>query len=336
MTLQPPRPRRRSGLFALAALALALLGGCRSPSQSLTLPISSWAGYEYFYLAKQLGLDRAERLDLQLRDFPDPQDIVHAYLRGELPIAQLTTVEAVDLCDRVPKRCPVVVLVLDESLGADQVLVRRSLEAIASLRGRPVAVTPSTLGPYVLSRALEKHGLSLEQVQIKPMPLTSMADSLRRGEVDAAALFPPFSDEALRGGQVRSLFSSREIPGEIFDVLVVEPSFLAAQPAAIARLLKVWQRAHSDALRHSDAAIALMARREGVTPQEFRHALEGIGFHTLAEQQPLFVPGGGLERNLKALQRVQVSLGLLMAGGPRPRVDGAPLDRAIKEMGAGQ
>ena len=71
-----------------------------------------------------------------------------------MKLAQLTTVEAVDICQRVPKRCPVVVLVLDESRGADQVVVDRSLNCIAQLRSRPVAITPSTLGPFVLSRAL--------------------------------------------------------------------------------------------------------------------------------------------------------------------------------------
>ncbi|MFM7312519.1 MAG: ABC transporter substrate-binding protein [Cyanobium sp.] len=312
---------------AISGLLLTL-GGCRTAPQELTVPISSWPGYEYLHLAREKGFDRLENLSLKLVAFPDPQEIVHAYLRGELAIAQLTTVEAVDLCARLPKRCPVVVLVLDESLGADQVVARNDIDDIADLRHQPVAVTPSTLGPYVLSRALESRGLQLEDVQIRPMPLGAMAESLRRGEVAGAALFPPFSDEALRDGQNRTLFTSREIPGEILDVLVVEPRLLASRPEAIAHLLRAWARAHHYADRQPRDAINRMARRERVTPEAFHLSLQGLGFRTLAEQQPLFRAHGALEANLRSVQRVQIGLGLMEAA-PLPTVDGAPLRQAL-------
>lgn len=322
-----PRARRPAGVLAVAA-ALAAISGCQGAAQRLTVPISSWPGYEYFRLARDQGLDTREQLALKLIDYPDPQDIVHAYLRGELAVAQLTTVEAVDLCARVPKRCPVVVLILDESLGADQVVARPEIRDIAALRNRPVAVTPSTLGPYVLSRALETKGLGLDDVQIRPMPLAAMADSLQRGEVVGAALFPPFSDAALRGGLARPLFSSRQIPGEILDVLVVEPTLLAAKPDQVARLLRVWERAHRYAERNPKDAVTRMAQWERVSAEAFRQALRGLGFRTLAQQRPLFQAGGPLERNLQAVQRVQIGLGLLDRA-PLPRVDGRPLERAL-------
>ncbi len=324
-----PLPRLRGALSLLGLLLLGALQGCRSQTSTLTVPISDWPGYEYFHLAKEKGLDRSEQLQLKLQAFPDPQDIVHAFLRGDLALAQLTTVEAVDICARVPKRCPVVVLVLDESVGGDKVVVRPEIRGIPGLRHRPVAVTPSTLGPYVLSRALQKHGLSLEDVQIRPMPLLAMADSLRRGEVMGAALFPPFSDEALKGGAARTVFTSREIPGEIYDVLVVEPALLAERPQEIARLLRVWQKAHDFADDHPESAIAVMAEREGVSPTEFRRALEGLRFESLEQQLALFGRGGHLETNLRSLQQVQLKLGLIEPG-PIPPVNDQPLRLAVK------
>lgn len=329
MVAPAPLSRIRSALGVLALLLLGTLEGCSSRPATLTIPISAWPGYEYFHLARAMGLDHSEQLRLELKAFPDPQDIVHAFLRGELELAQLTTVEVVDICARVPKRCPAVVLVLDESLGGDQVVVRPEIRGIPDLRDRPVAVTPSTLGPYVLSRALQTHGLSLEDVEIRPMQLPMMAASLRRGDVAGAALFPPFSDEATKDGTAHTVFSSREIPGEIYDVLVVDPAVLARHPEVIARLLRVWQKAHDLAGRHPGSAIALMARREGVSPEEFRRALEGLRFESLARQRSLFGRGGHLERNLQSLQQVQVKLGL-MDVGPLPRVDGLPLDLALK------
>lgn len=113
----PPPPG--SLPIALGLLLAGVLGGaCSRAAPELILPVSNWPGYEYFYLAELNDLAAAEGLRLRTAEFPDPQAIVHAFLRGELQLAQLTTVEAVDICSRAPDRCPVVVLVLDESRGA--------------------------------------------------------------------------------------------------------------------------------------------------------------------------------------------------------------------------
>lgn len=325
-------PRYLLRLVASSALLLSA-AGCGAGVATVTVPVTKFPGYEYFPLAQDRKIDQRYDLKLDLKNYTNPQDIVLAYLRGELKLAQLTTVEAVDICQRVPKRCPVVVLVLDESRGADQVVVDRSLNSIAQLRSRPVAITPSTLGPFVLSRALALNGLGLEDVELRPMPLEAMPKALARGEVAAAALFPPFSDQAIATGKVRPLFTSREIPGQIFDILVADPEFLAANRPLLARLLRVWQAAHKEAAANPDAAIATMARLEGVTERGFRDSLKGLVFFSLANQEPLFAQGGVLERNLSTVRDVQAYLGLVPTASPLPPVDGTAIRQALQAGG---
>lgn len=312
---------------ALAWLSL-LLSGCQG-RQELTVPIASWPGYEYLHLAQEKGLDKPQGLALKTPGFPDPQDIVKAYEQGRFPIAQLTTVEAVDLCNRVPKRCPVVVLILDESRGGDKVAVRRSLGSIPALRGRRVGVTPSTLGPYVLSRALAVHGMGLRDVRIVAMPLADMGRRLSSREIDGAAFFPPFSDEVLANGTAVEAFTSAEIPGEIFDVLVVDPAFYRTHVDALARLLRVWQQAH-DLARRDPQAVELMAAREGVSAEVFQQMEKGLVYTSLAEQKPMLSAGGLLERNLAAVMAVQRQLGLIRGSVALPEVSIEPLQRALQ------
>ncbi len=312
---------------ALASLSL-LLAACQG-STELTVPIASWPGYEYLHLAHEQGLDKANGLALKTPGFPDPQDIVKAYEQGRFPIAQLTTVEAVDLCSRVPARCPVVVLILDESRGGDKLAVRRSLGTIPALRGRRVGVTPSTLGPYVLSRALAAHGMGLRDVRIVAMPLADMGRRLTSGDIDAAAFFPPFSDEVLASGAAVEAFSSAEIPGEIFDVLAVDPAFYRTHVDALARLLRVWQQAHELA-RRDPKAVEMMADREGVSAEVFREMEKGLVYTSLAGQKPMLAAGGLLERNLAAVMAVQRQLGLIRGTVPLPQVSSEPLRRALQ------
>lgn len=331
------QPFTRLAAALAAALSVGLLGGCSGGQAwlgrqaTIEVPLATWPGYEYFYLAKRKQLAAQQGLLLETRDYPDPQAIVHAYLRGELDVAQLTTVEAVDICHQQPKRCPVVVLVLDESRGGDMVAARRGVTSIEELRGRKVAVTPSTLGPYVLSRALEQEGLGLKDVTVVPLPMGEMAGSLARRQVDAAAFFPPFSEYALRVGLAQVLFDSSQIPGEIFDVLVVDPLFALRRRDALVRLLRTWQDAHDYADRHPDEADRIMAFREKLSVSRFREAERGLLYPSLREQVPLLEPGGVLTDNLAAVQRVQAELGMVKAGAPLPRVDDAPLRQALRQ-----
>lgn len=313
----------------LAAVSLAItLAGCQR-STKVTIPIASWPGYEYFHLAHETKIDREQGLEINALGFPDPQDIVTAFEEGQFPIAQLTTVEAVDICSRVPKRCPVVVLILDESRGGDKVAVRRSLATIPALRGKRVAVTPSTLGPYVLSQALARHGMNLADVRIVAMPLADMGRRLANGQIDGAAFFPPFSDAVLASGKAVAAFTSAEIPGEIFDVLVVDPEYYRENINTLARLLRVWQEAHDLAIR-DPKAYDIMAARQSSTAEAFRETEKGLVYTPLAQQRPMLVPDGKLARNLAAVQAVQEKLGLIPAKAPLPAVSTAPIDLALR------
>jgi NitT/TauT family transport system substrate-binding protein len=323
-------PSRR----ALAPLALGCLGlvasGCSRTPDHVSVPVSNWPGYEYFYLAEQAGLARAQGVPLNTVEFADPQAIVHAYLRGDLAIAQLTTVEAVDICARVPDRCPVVVLVLDESVGGDQVMARQGITAIEQLRGKRVGVTLSTLGPYVLSRALELEGLSLGDVQLRNITLDAMPAALASGSVDAVAVYPPYSEYVSRQGKASTVFDSRRIPGEIFDVLVVDPQTLAQQRNLLPPLLRAWQAAHDFRRRDPRRAVELMARREGLRPAEFIHAEGGLRYFSLREQRAMLQAEGPLVRALRRVRRVQNQLKLVSPVAPMPRVSDAAVVAALR------
>jgi len=319
--------RRFAALFALV-LGLLALGQRREPT-AISVPVAPWPGYAYFPLAREKGLDRRHGLDLSTVAFDDPQDIVAAYLNGTVKVAQLTTVEAVQICHARPPRCPLVVLILDESQGGDQVVVRPEVATIERLRGQRVAVVPSSLGPYVLSRALATEGLHLNDVELVPQAPHQMPGSLARGEVDGAALYPPFSEEAVRLGKARVVFDSRRIPGEVFDILVVEPEYFKTNQAAVVNLLKTWQEAHRWARARPQEADRILGKALGLSPQGLQRAEQGLVYEPLERQLPMLAPDGLLERNLTAVRAVQVELGLMDRAAPLPPVTNAPLRRAL-------
>ena len=319
-------------LFTLAAtgFAWAAVAGCAAKPEEVNVPISSWPGYEYFYLAERRGLAERYGFKLTTSQFADPQEIVHSYLRGELNVAQLTTVELVDICEKIPERCPVVVLILDESRGGDIIAARHGVGSLQDLAGKRIGTTFSSLGPYFVSRALQRSGLSLDQVEVRNMPLAEMPAALKQGSVDAVAFYPPFSDYAARDGHSRVLFDSRQTPGEIFDILVIDPSYLHSNAVVLTKLVKAWQDAHQLAQTHPKQSIGLMADRQKVSAKEFQQAENGLVYYGLAEQKVMLAPGGVMERNLKSVQKVQQELKQVRIGAQLPSVTNRLVEAALR------
>jgi NitT/TauT family transport system substrate-binding protein len=297
---------------------------------ALVLPVSSWPGYQYLSLAAHQGFDRAQGIRLEVRHYRDSQLIVQDLAWGRLQVAQLTTVELVDLCARLPQRCPVVVLAVNASHGADQLLLAADVPNLVALKGQVVAVSPSTLGPFLVKRALEPVGLRLSDVSLRNVALEVMPAGFANGTIKAAAMYPPFSAWAQRSGKARVAFDSAAIPGQILDVLVVDRRFLDANPAVVARLLRAWQAAHGFARREPRTADTWLAAQQGLSLVEFVAVQRGLVYKPLQEQLALLAPGGAMERNLQAVQRVQASVGLVPVNQALPEVSDGPLRQALK------
>ena len=336
---QPSRPRSWpvvvAALLPLVSLALAGCLGASGPTgrTPLTLPVAPWLGTAYLQLAHQRGFDRAAGVRLALVRHSNPQEIVQAWLQGRVALAPLTTVEAVDICSRLPQRCPVLVLVLDESRGSDQLIVHRSISDLRDLRGRRVGVAPSSLGPFLTSRALTSVGLDIADVRLVQTAPEAMASALHNGRIDAAATYPPFSDLVLRLGIARVAFDSRALPGEILDVLAVDPALLASQPEELARLLLAWEWTHAWARQQPAEAARLLAALQGVSQSAVRSAQDSLGLFPLQQQRAMLAPGGSVAAGMAALQATQQELGIVRQGAPLPAVSDALVGRAL-QLGA--
>jgi NitT/TauT family transport system substrate-binding protein len=322
--------QRRPGLLGvMLGLTGLLLAGCGRGSSTLTVPLARWPGYAYFDLAAQRGLAQEQGLALATMNLDDPQQMVPAFSRGELELAQVTTLEALQICQEAPARCPAVLLVLNESRGADQLLVRPGITDVAALRGKRIGVTSSSLGPFLVSQALATAGMTLADVELVPVELPKLDGMLRRGEVAAIASFPPYSTYLTRLGLATVLFDSSRLPGQILDVLVAERGYALRHRRELGQLLRTWQAAHNAARADPQAAHALMGKRLKLSAQQFAAAEQGIAYLPLREQQALLQPGGPLDQNLAMVQAVYGQLGLLSPQSPRPRVDDGPLREAL-------
>lgn len=316
------RFRQRLAAPLLSATLLLSCGAAERPP--LSLGINPWPGYEYFYLAQELGFFAAAGVDARIVEFTSLADTRRAYERGQLDGMFATLVELLQArqnCARLPQ----VVLVTDYSNGGDALIAGPGVAGLADLRGRRVGVEPGSLNCFLLARALESVGLDYADVVSVPMSPLAMEDALQKGGVDAVVAYPPVSVELLAEPARRELFSSADIPGEVVDVLCIDAQVLARRSGDVERLLAAYARAQAWAAEHPAEAFAIMARREGLSSREFEDVLANdIRVVGLDGQAPFFVPGGLIERAYAGTEAV-----LRKAG----HIDGPP--RAVGPVTAG-
>jgi NitT/TauT family transport system substrate-binding protein len=175
---------------------------------------------------------------------------------------------------------------MDFSDGGDVILGQPGISDVRALKGRRIGVESTALGAFFLARALEKNGMSPQDVQIVSLELADHERAFRNGEVEAVVTFGPARSKLLKSG-ARQLFDSSSIPGEIVDTLAVSTDAIARNPQAVQALVDGRFKALRYFERYPEQAARLMAKRTQVTPDQLLDAFQGLKQPSLAENQAL-------------------------------------------------
>lgn len=267
-------------------LLLALVLSCADPvAPPLRLGVSQWPPYEFLRLARHQA-NAPFPSGIQLVDFFTPVDLLKAYQLGQVDAMACTLAEFLYILEE-GGRDPVIIGIIDASRGADVVLGPDSLAGPEDLRGLRIGVEEGTVGEVLLAGALEAGGLSPQEVRRVPFHLQLDRGPLAENELDAVVCFPPFSTALMRQGGLKPLFDSAQLASPLFDVLVVERSWLLERSGDLAQLLRAFHEALRLREQRKPWADSLMATWEGSSVEEFRQAFTGFKLYTLEEQAAL-------------------------------------------------
>lgn len=293
------------------------------PRQPLRVALHEWIGYAPFHRAAELGLLDPSRVQLnRLSSAPVAAVALHA---GALDAVALTLDEALRVLQE--KRDVRIVLAIDESAGADAIVAHEPYSGLAALRGRRIGVERGAVGEYLLSRAFEIHGLRASDVEVVPLSPDRHRTAWDSDEIDAIVTFEPLvSPMVASSGRV--VFDSREIPGEIVDVLVVRADVLATRRDDLAHLLDAWFAVlEQDRGAGSDGEAAI-ARIAGLSLEDTRRSLAGLRFPSRAEAGSLIAgPSPALLPRTIRIRSWMLDRMLLRENVEPSRLFGADVDR---------
>jgi NitT/TauT family transport system substrate-binding protein len=162
---------------------------------------------------------------------------------------------------------------------------------VADLKGKTVAAEEGTVDHYLLLLALQKAGLGPADVKFTPLATDAAAAAFVAGRVDAVGVFAPFTTTALERQGSKAIATSKDFPGAIPDHLVVNPSLIQDRPDDVQALVKTWFDTVEWIRTNRDQAIAIMAKRAGVSPADYATYDAGTTIFTLEENLEAFTPG---------------------------------------------
>jgi NitT/TauT family transport system substrate-binding protein len=307
--LQSPVSVSQYLMVAIAWIGCCLGAGCSGDKgPPLRMGSSMWPGFEAFYVARERGLWRDD--EVRLVEYPSTSELIRAFRNGAIDAGLVTLDEALLLEADVPDIR--IILVTDVSNGADVILGKPQYAGMKDLKGHRIGAETTALGAYMLLRALQLAGMSREDVEIVPLEFSEQQAAFEGGALDAVVTYEPVRTKLLAGGAVQ-LFDSRQIPGEVVDVLVVRSGYLASSPNAVRSVVRGFYGAQRYFQENPADALRIAAARENVTPDEFRRSLMLLHVPDAKESEAMLVGRPStLQTSAKSLAALMLQQKLLL------------------------
>ncbi len=256
----------------LLLIGMPFLSSCsKEPAEPLRIASSPWPGYEPVYLARDLGFLSKERVNVF--ELPSSDITLESFRNRSADMATLTLDETLELLAGGVKLR--ILFVMDGSNGGDAVMASPNVKMLADLKGKRIVITNIPLGVYMLSRTLKAAQLTREDVQVIPSSESKHAEMYKQGRADAFVSYEPFKSQlAALGAHV--IFDSSQIPNEIFDLMVVHEDVFQARRKDVCNVAQQWFRVLEYMKQSPEESTRRIARRLGVTAQEYRVMLGGL------------------------------------------------------------
>ena len=296
----------------------------------ITLAFSAWPGWFPWQVAQEQGLFAQNGIDVELKYFDSYTDSLQALSTGAVDANSQTLNDTLVSVSAGAKQT--IVLVNDNSTGNDKIIAAEGITGVADLKGKKVAVEQGTVDHYLLLLALAEAKLTEEDIELVPLTTDAAAAAFAAGQVDAVGAFAPFTSTALERKGSTAIATSTEFPGAIPDHLVFNSEFVSKHPNEVQAMVDTWFDTVAWMKGNREKAVEIMAKRGGVTPDEYKSYDAGTTIFTRQQNLDAFTPGttpAHLNFQANKIIDFMVNTGLVAT---RPATDGLFDDRFVKAV----
>ena len=272
------------GIFYILVITLVFTGCENKDNKFETMRIGNtvWPGYEPLYLGQEKGI--IDRKYIHFVEYISTSQVLRAFKNKHIEAAALTLYDALLLREYGMNFS--IVLVLDISYGGDVILTQNMHKNLGSLKGKTIGLENTSMGIHLLSRALEKNGMTLKDVKMKTFEGYEHEKAFKNKEVDAVVTYEPMRSTLMKYG-ANEVFTSKEMPNEIIDVLIVQNDYLKKHPKQVKNLINNWYKTLEYYKSNQEESNIFLSKRLKLNPKDVPSAFHGLILPTKQENLKL-------------------------------------------------
>lgn len=272
------------GIILTAILALTpACSTAPTPEEKTPLRVGwfLWPGWYPIVIAKEKGFFDKHGVAVEPILYSVYTDIFSDFAAAKLDAAHGGLYEL--LKSNVPNMK--VVLVTDNSDGAEGLVVTPDIKTPADLAGKRIGIQGALSGSeFIITTLLRRHGLSrdaLTLIDVGPeIILETMPERIQGGYT-----WEPFLSKAIDKGYT-VLFTTADTPGMIPDVIAFQGAVVRKRPEDVQNFVNAWFEAQEYWLANRAEGDAIIAKATGQNPEDI--SLEGCRFFTRRDNQKAF------------------------------------------------
>ena len=266
--------------FLCTALVLVATAPARA---EIKVGVSDWPGWVAWYVADQKGFFTKHGANVKLVWFANYSDSISALSTGRLDANSQTWSDTMTpLAKKIAVKA---ILVNDNSSGNDALMVGPKIKSFADLKGKSIALEQFSISHFVLANALSRNGMSIKDVKILNLSAGDAAAAFMLGRADAAVVWNPWVARIEASGKGRALFTSKDMPGLVPDLLVAHDNALSnkAKRAELVGMIKAWFDTEQFIRTNRAEALQIMSKVVSMKPDEYQVFLPGTRFFNAAD-----------------------------------------------------
>ncbi|WP_269931963.1 ABC transporter substrate-binding protein [Aminobacter sp. HY435] len=325
----------RRGLMAVA-VAAALAPCLALPAWAQTQPkleflYSPYADYAPFFVAKEFGYFDEFGVDVTLSPKGDTAETIQMLASGNIEAGGATwgaslfnaldrgaTVAIIATLARMPATVP-----SPSPFMVSQKAWDEGIKTVADLKGKRVGIPgPGGFGMYSTAKALEKGGLTIDDVEAVFLPPPATAAAFANGALEAGWSIEPFAQQLEKQGLGRRLVEDHTFGTEL-GLIAFNQDFVAANEDLVVRFMAGYLKAArllDNGGWQDDKVVTVVSKYTGTEPDTLRgipytvRSEDGaIDMASVREQEEFFRKRGTLEYEGQAKIDAVYRLDLLKA-----------------------